>query len=165
MTPVIPTIIMIIAAVIFVGSLIISHHASYQLGKSEGYLTVISKFLGSCVTNSIMCSDSSPLHKEERSEKKVEEAKKEKKVQTSSEENIKNAIYSGVIHKFARDGITKERPVMTYDYMGEKKFFEYNENRKVVRISGKERECVLAALEGRKIRNYKKYEINMPEKS
>lgn len=154
----IPTIILIIAIIIFIGSLIISHHATVKLGKAEGLIVGVSKVMETIVTNGI-----STLHEgEKKGDKAVvpEGTDKQKDSKKSSRlDNMESAEYSGVLHIFVRNKKKHERPVMTYMYNGQKIFFEYDENGKPTSINGKSKQSVLKALEGEKVKNFKKYEI------
>lgn len=166
------TTITILTVFFIIASLVMSHIAAYLTGKSEGYL----KFLYKLPAGAAFSQNQDNLHEEEKimgddavqemrpvqenapSEGQIAGERKKYKF-TSFEENLKSAEYSGVLHKFVRDGVRKERPVMMYRYRDELRLFEYDEKGKPLRICGTQRQEVLKAMEGEKTKNFRKYEI------
>ena len=94
-----------------------------------------------------------------REEKPKKVVEKQKTVYSKEIENRKkDAVYSGVLHTFVRNG-KKERPVMQYTAYGKTVFFEYDESGEYCTFKGNQKEAILRAMQGEKVRGFKKYEI------
>ena len=90
----------------------------------------------------------------------MEDAKEELKQQPVVTKEQENAEYAGVIHIFKRDKKKHERPVMVYMYKGNPCYFEYDESGKKVPLWRKPiREAIEKTMQGEKVGNFKKYEI------
>lgn len=156
-------IILIISVILCIIAGIMYAAASRKYDKAQGIIESVALIMSRIKITNPVSSTENTLHEEDNAGRTVVKSLAEysdrPKKKTKHDENIENAAYAGVLHVFIRDKHKHERPIMTYKYLGEDKYFEYDSSGKVIPINGKARESVLKVLGGEKCRGFKIYKL------
>lgn len=137
--------------------------ASEKYNKAQGIIDSVALVMSRIKVINPVATTQSNLHEEGNAGRTVVKSladySDKPKKKTRHEENLESAVYAGVLHVFIRNKHKHERPVMTYKYLGEDKYFEYDKEGKAVPLKGKARESVLKVLGGEKCRGFKIYKL------